>query len=60
MISHLFSSLFQQYGRTPLYVASDEGHINVVESLVKAKADLDKADEVSEENEEGMIDDDDS
>ena len=39
--------LISQWGRSPLYVASREGHNKTVEGLILAGADVNFADEVS-------------
>ena len=39
--------LILQWGRTPLYNASQEGHDKVVEVLIAAGADVNLADKVS-------------
>ena len=44
---HLVCSLcVWQNGVTPLYVASQEGHLPVVQHLLESKANVDQADEV--------------
>ena len=42
----IFSSLFVQDGRTPLFIAAQEGHREVCAALIAAKASVDTADEV--------------
>ncbi len=39
----LWLGLWQNDGASPLFVASQEGHVGVVEALVKAKAALNQA-----------------
>ena len=39
--------LFSQYGKTPLYIASREGHTGVVELLIQHNADPNISDVVS-------------
>ena len=42
----LFSSSHQQWGQTPVYIASERGHDTITKMLIEAKADVNHPDEV--------------
>ena len=45
---HHLPFLFQQFGRTPLYLAMENGHVEAAELLIRSGATVDEKDNVGE------------